>query len=157
MKKTAMMTAMRSREPSGKDSLLRRARRELGWLAPGLGVKRWIFVILTGTTLIGLGIAVLVIDVYRTAPDSWWLPILSFISLRFLFRPLRALIFGGLGLGLMLAGIRGLNQSLLEPFMQPGLNVLNTVSAYRKRVRGPRIVVIGGGTGLSTLLRGLKA
>ena len=157
MKKTAMMTAMRSREPSRKDSLLRRARRELGWLAPGLGVKRWIFVILAGTTLIGLGVAVLMIDVYRTAPDSWWLPILSFISLRFLFRPLRALIFGGLGLGLMLAGIRGLNQSLLEPFMQPGLNVLNTVSAYRKRVRGPRIVVIGGGTGLSTLLRGLKA
>ena len=41
--------------------------------------------------------------------------------------------------------------------MQPGRNVLDTVSAYRKRDRGPRIVVIGGGNGLSTLLRGLKA
>jgi 2-phospho-L-lactate transferase/gluconeogenesis factor (CofD/UPF0052 family) len=40
--------------------------------------------------------------------------------------------------------------------MQPGRNILDTVSAYRKRDRGPRIVVIGGGTGLSTLLRGLK-
>jgi uncharacterized cofD-like protein len=137
--------------------LLRRARRDLRWLVPGLGVKRWIFMILAGTTLIGLGVAVLVIDIYRTAPDSWLLPFLSFLSLRFLFRPLRALIFGGLGVGLLVMGIRGLNQSLLEPFMQPGLDVLDTVSAYRKRVRGPRVVVIGGGTGLSTLLRGLKA
>jgi uncharacterized cofD-like protein len=148
---------MQSRNPARKDGLLRRARQELGWLAPGLGVKRWIFLILVGTTLIGLGFAVLVIDLYRTAPETWWLPLLSFISLRFLARPLRALIFGGLGVAVILIGVRGLNQALLEPFMQPGRNVLDTVSAYRKRVRGPRIVVIGGGTGLSTLLRGLKA
>jgi uncharacterized cofD-like protein len=51
----------------------------------------------------------------------------------------------------------GLNRALLQPFMQPGSNILDTVSAYRKRDRGPRIVVIGGGTGLSTMLRGLKA
>ena len=40
--------------------------------------------------------------------------------------------------------------------MLPGRNILDTVSAYRKRERGPRIVVMGGGNGLSTLLRGLK-
>ncbi len=111
---------------------------------------------LAGTTLIGLGFAVLVIDLYRTAPDAWWLPILSFLSLRFLARPLRALIFGGLGLILVLFGTWGLNHALLKPFMQPGRNILDTVSAYRKRERGPRITVIGGGTGLSTMLRGLK-
>lgn len=137
--------------------LLRKARQEIGWLTPGLGVKRWIFVILTGTTLIGLGFAVLVLDVYRTAPDSWWLPILSFLSLRFLARPLRALIFGGIGLGLVWLGTWGLNRALLKPFMQPGRNILDTVSEFRKRDRGPRIVVIGGGNGLATLLRGLKA
>jgi hypothetical protein len=92
---------MRSRGPVEYTRLLRKARQEIGWLTPGLGVKRWIFVILIGTTLIGLGFAVLVLDVYRTAPDSWWLPILSFLSLRFLARPLRALIFGGIGLGLV--------------------------------------------------------
>lgn len=148
---------MRSRESSRIGNLLRRTRQDLGWLAPGLGVKRWIFVILAGTTLIGFGVAVLVIDLYRTAPETWWLPVLSFLSLRFLARPLRALIFGGLGLWLMVTGISRLNQALLEPFMQPGSSVLGAVSAHRKRVRGPRIVVIGGGTGLSTLLRGLKA
>lgn len=113
--------------------------------------------IMAGTTLIGLGFAVLVLDIYRNAPDSWWLPYLSFLSLRFLARPLRALIFGGLGIWLVWLGTWGLNRALLKPFMQPGRNILDTVSAYRKLERGPRIVVIGGGTGLSTLLRGLKA
>jgi len=147
---------MRSKNPIEYRNLVQRARQEIGWLTPGLGVKRWIFLILIGTTFIGLGFAVLVLDVYRTAPDSWWLPVLSFLSLRFLARPLRAIIFGGIGLGLIWLGTWGLNRALLKPFMQPGRNILDTVSAYRKRERGPRIVVIGGGTGLSTLLRGLK-
>lgn len=151
-----MIRAMRWQTPDITRRLLR-ARREIGWLAPGLGVKRWIVVILAGTTLVSLGVAVMILDVYRTAPDSsWWTPLLSFLSLRFLTRPLRALIFGGLGLGLLYTGIVGLNQALLAPFVQPGSSVLSTVQTYRKRSQGPRIVVIGGGTGLSTLLRGLK-
>ncbi len=147
---------MRSRSPIQHGNIFERVRQKLGWLTPGLGVKRWLFIILIGTTLIGLGFAILLLDVYRTAPDSWWLPAVSFLSLRFLARPLRALLFGGIGLGFVWYGIWGLNRSLLKPFMQPGRNILDTVSAYRKRERGPRIVVIGGGTGLSTLLRGIK-
>ncbi|HEX7556238.1 MAG TPA: hypothetical protein VF338_06410, partial [Leptolinea sp.] len=54
--------------------------KELRWLAPGLGVKRWLVLILLGATLIGLGFAVLVLDVYRTAPETWWLPVLSYLS-----------------------------------------------------------------------------
>mgnify|MGYP003868703597 CR=1 FL=1 len=128
----------------------------MGWLVPGLGIKRWIGLILIGTTLVGLGLAVLVLDFYRTAPDTWWLPALSYLSLRFLDRPLRAIIFAGIGMGAILLGIYELNRSLLRPFLQPGTPVLKTVSTYRKRERGPRVVAIGGGTGLSMLLRGLK-
>lgn len=131
--------------------------KQMRWLTPGLGVKRWVVVILIGTTLIGLGFAVLILDIYRTAPESWWLPIMSTLSLRFLARPLRALIFGGLGIGFILLGSWKLNRTLLRPFMKPGRPVLEAVSSYRKRERGPRIVVIGGGTGLSALLRGLKS
>lgn len=138
-------------------NFLRKARQDMGWLVPGLGVKRWIAVILAGTTLIGLGFAVLLLDAYRTAPDSSrWTPILAFLSLRFLPRILRALLLGGVGLALVWFGTWRLNRSLLKPFMQPGRNILDTVSAYRNRERGPRIVVMGGGNGLSTLLRGLK-
>jgi len=131
-------------------------RKKLRWLTPGLGVKRWVFLILAGTTLIGVGFAILVLDVYRTAPETWWLPILSALSLRFLDRPLRAVIFGGLGMLLILIGTWRLNTALLRPFLRPGQPLLDTVSAYRRKERGPRIVVIGGGTGLSALLRGLK-
>jgi uncharacterized cofD-like protein len=130
--------------------------RELRWLRPGMGVKRWIVLILMGTTLLGVGFALLLLNVYRTAPDSWWLPILSLASLRFLARPLRALIFGIIGISLVGIGTWGLNHSLLLPFLTPGKHILDTVSDYRKREKGPRIVVIGGGNGLSALLRGLK-
>lgn len=126
-------------------------------MTPGLGVKRWGIVILLGTTLIGVGFAVLILDFYRNAPETWWLPILSVLSLRFLARPLRALIFGGLGVSLIILGTWGINHSLLRPFLRPGKPILDAVTTYRKRERGPRLVAIGGGTGLATALRGTKA
>lgn len=131
--------------------------KRLRWLKPGLGVKRWLLLILAGTTLIGVGFAILILDLYRNAPETWWLPALSYLSLRFLDRPMRAIIFGGAGISLILYGIWGLNRALLQPFMHPGKEVLETVSAYRRREKGPRIVVLGGGNGLGSMLRGLKS
>jgi uncharacterized cofD-like protein len=138
-------------------TLWKRLYDPLRWLIPGLGVKRWMIIILLGTTLLGVGLAVLVLEIYRTAPETWWLPILSFISLRSLSRPLRVLIFGGLGAGLVLFGIWGINRSLLAPFRQTGKPVLDQLTDHRRKERGPRIVAIGGGHGLATLLRGLKS
>jgi uncharacterized cofD-like protein len=126
------------------------------WLAPGLGVKRWLFVILMGTTLIGIGAAVMALDVYRGAPDTWWLPILSTLSLQFLDRTLRAIIFSGLGLGMVVLGVVRLSRALVAPYSTPGRPMVDTLAGYRRRGRGPRIAVIGGGHGLATLLRGLK-
>ena len=131
-------------------------KQQLRWLTPGIGVKRWVVVILGGTTLLGIGFAILVLDVYRTAPETWWLPLLSTLSLRFLDRTLRAIIFGIIGIGIVSVGIWGLNRALLKPFLKPGKQVVDTVSAYRRRERGPRIVALGGGHGLAMLLRGLK-
>jgi len=130
--------------------------RSWRWFVPGLGIKRWVIVVLLGTTLIGLGLAVLVLDVYRNAPDTWWLPYLSVASLRTLERPLRALIFAGLGAGLILVGILGINRSLMAPYLSSGKPVVDSLASYRRRERGPRVVAIGGGHGLATLLRGLK-
>jgi uncharacterized cofD-like protein len=130
--------------------------RVLRWFVPGLGVKRWFVPILLGTTMIGVGLGILILDVYRNAPDTWWLPMLSAASLRTLSRPLRALIFGALGTGLVLGGMWGLYRSILAPFRKPGRTVVEELAGHRRRDRGPRIVAIGGGHGLSTLLRGLK-
>jgi uncharacterized cofD-like protein len=149
---------IRMDRPSSQQKLhiRKRLRQSILWLTPGLGVKRWFFVILLGITLLAVGVAFLVLDFYRNSPGTWWLPYFSALSLRFLERPLRVLIFGGIGIGLFVYGIWGLNQALLKPFIRPDRPLLETVTACRRRERGPRIVAIGGGTGLSTLLRGLK-
>lgn len=127
------------------------------WLAPGLGIKRWFFLILAGITLSGVGTAIFLYDVYHTDfANQTWATILAYASLSFLPRFLRVLIFGGLGVGLVAYGIWGLNRSLLRPFIRPGYTVVDELANYRRRDRGPRIVAIGGGHGLATLLRGLK-
>ena len=147
---------MQSRQKSWLSRVFSGARPLLRWLEPGIGVKRYFFVFLAGTTLLGVGLTLLILDVYRTAPDTWWLPIFSSLSLRGLERPLRILIFGGIGFGLVLYGVMGINRSLLKPFVRPGKQLLDTVTNYRRRDRGPRVVAIGGGNGLSSLLRGIK-
>lgn len=147
---------MQSKKKTTESRFKRLMRNELRWLTPGLGVKRWILLILVGTTLLGLGFAVILIDLYRSAPQGWLADLVAAVALQPLDRPLRFIIFGTLGLVFVGLGIWGLNRSLMRPFMRPGKPILDQVSAYRRRGRGPHIVVIGGGTGLSALLRGLK-
>jgi uncharacterized cofD-like protein len=139
-----------------KAQLVEHLRKLLLWFVPGLGVKRWLITSLAGTTLIGVGMAILILDVYRTSPETWWLPLLSVVSLRFLARPVRAIIFGGLGLGMILVGIWGVNRNLMKPFLYPGRPVVDAITNHRRREKGPHMVAIGGGHGLATLLRGLK-
>jgi uncharacterized cofD-like protein len=70
---------------------------------------------------------------------------------------LRALIFGGVGIGFVVYGMVQLNRSLLSPFIRSGSDLFDQLRNFRRRERGPRIVTIGGGHGLATLLRGLKS
>ncbi len=126
------------------------------WFAPGLGVKRWFALLMAGLTFSSVGLALFLLDIYRNFPDSPLLPVISFFSLRYLPRLARILIFGGIGLGMILFGLWGLNRSLLVPFLQPGKRLVDQVADFRRRERGPRIVVIGGGHGIATVLRGMK-
>ncbi|HEY45027.1 MAG TPA: YvcK family protein [Anaerolineae bacterium] len=130
-----------------------RWRRFARWLEPGIGVKRWLGLIVVGTALIGLGLAIVLLDIYRAHPDSPWLTVLSLSALP---RWLRALIISGVGVGLLIFSVIALNRTLLAPYLRPGRPVVDVVAKHRRLGRGPRIVTIGGGTGLSTLLRGLK-
>ena len=133
--------------------------QSIRWLSPGLGVKRWLFFILVGTTLLGIGFGVFILDIYRSTPpdaNAWWLSFLSMVSLRALARPVRVVIFVGIGFGFLIGGIYGLNRVLLSPYVRPGKTIVDTLAGHRRRERGPHIVAIGGGHGLSMLLRGLK-
>ena len=132
-------------------------RRFLRWFVPGLGVKRWLVVALAGMTMLGVGLAIFLLDIYRTeSTNQAFLTFLSYISLRFLPRWVRVVVFGGIGLSFIGLGIWEMNRSLMRPYMRPGAHVVDQLAEYRRRERGPRIVALGGGHGLSTLLRGLK-
>ncbi|HEY2982340.1 MAG TPA: gluconeogenesis factor YvcK family protein [Anaerolineales bacterium] len=138
-------------------SIREQAGSLLRWFRPGLGVKRWVLLALAGLTLLAVGFGILLLDLYRTeSTNAALLDFLSFASLRFLPRELRVLIFGGLGVGMILVGLLELNRSLLRPFIRPGRAVVDELASFRRLNRGPRIVVIGGGHGLAALLRGLK-
>ena len=113
--------------------IIQTVRREARWLMPGIGVKRWMLIILIGITFLALGIAFILINIYRTVPESVVSNIIAFLSLQFLNRLLRALIFGTIGLGLVIYGFWGLNRSLLRPFIQPGKPIIDTVICFSQK------------------------
>ena len=126
------------------------------WLVPGLGVKRWVGLVLAGITLLGLGLAYFLLDVYRTTSGDELIPVLDVAALRFFPRPVRVIIFLAIGLGLVVWGLWGLNRALLNQFLRKDRRLVDQIADYRRRDRGARVVVLGGGHGMSTLLRGLK-
>jgi uncharacterized cofD-like protein len=129
------------------------------WLTPGIGVKRWLLVVFFGLLLLALGFAHMLRQISRDFEPGGPLDvILDLITLQFLPFPVRGLVVGLVGLALVGLGsyrvIRVVTDTLRAPDAdQPLVEVI-----YQKRflARGPKIVAIGGGTGLSTLLRGLK-
>jgi uncharacterized cofD-like protein len=132
--------------------------RSLKWLIPGMRVKRWLLIVAAGVTLLGLGLAYVLIDLYRLVSLPAMLqPAAAVLTLQPVPQLLRAALFGGLGLALIGAGLVGLNRSLLAAVGAEGAGDLVDLVDRRRRLRsGPKIVAMGGGTGLSTLLRGLK-
>ncbi len=131
-----------------------RLRGALRWLYPGMHVKRWLLLMVFGITVTGLGVAYLLREIYV----SWTFPpVFYYLTLQFIGREWRGLLFGLLGLGAISVAIYQLNRSLLAAFLHPGQHdVAEVVYQHWQRDRGPKVVAIGGGTGLSTLLRGLK-
>src|ERR1700737_2889561 len=127
----------------------------LRWLTPGLQIKRWLLLLMVSELVLVLGVAYALKQLYQdaTLPHTFY-----YITLQFLPYWARAIIFGIFGVGLLLVSYLKLTQSVLGPFL-PGnstSSIVEVIHAFRLRGRGPRIVAIGGGTGLSSLLRGLK-
>ena len=124
------------------------------WLYPGMHLKRWLVLVFIGILVLGLGAAVFVRDLYRSTGDD--IPIIYALTGAWMPPELRAAIFAGIGLAITAVGVWGLMRSVVSPFVSRGNSVMEVLYTKRYLARGPRIVAIGGGTGLSTLLRGLK-
>lgn len=123
------------------------------WLSVGIGVKRWLLVLLVGVTILALGIAYLFVEIYREQPFP---DFAYYVTLQFLPRLARAFLFGALGIGLVVFGLYKLNQALLAGVPTRPTSLVESLYRKRMRKRDLKIVCIGGGTGMSTLLRGLK-
>lgn len=132
---------------------LLRAYPSLGWLRLNIGVKRWVALLLFGIVLLGLGIAFALVEIYRSGALP---PVLDALTLQFLPRWARGLLLGALGVGAVVVSLWRLSGTLLAPFTGGARPIVKMVTDYRRRGRGPKVVVIGGGTGMATLLRGLK-
>lgn len=126
------------------------------WLSPGLLVKRWLLLSATGVLLASLGIAIWIkltpifylIELIRDLFEQITRAIPSYIS-----GPLVLL----LGMILIFLGQTRTVGSITQALMPQGdEELVDVLLSHRKLHRGPKIVAIGGGTGLSTLLRGLK-
>ncbi|WP_208678156.1 gluconeogenesis factor YvcK family protein [Synechococcus elongatus] len=126
------------------------------WLRPGLLIKRWMLLSILGffAALLGAAIWADLTPVYfllttvqrglgfvtQLLPNYWSGPLLLGIGLLLLY----------LGQSRTVGSIT----EALRPEQEEEL--VDVLLSHRRLSRGPRIVAIGGGTGLSTLLRGLK-
>lgn len=123
-------------------------------LRPGLGLKRWLALLLISLTLFSLGAGFAM----AISISPRMLPVLRTLTLG-AFPPMvrgavfivAGLIFGGLATyHIYKWTVRGASQR------RGSMDILTAVDIAQHRGRGPRIVAIGGGTGVSTILRGLK-
>ena len=129
------------------------------WLTPGIGVKRWLLVVFLGLLLLAVGFAHFLRQVSRDLEPGGALgSIIDVLTLQFLPFPVRGFIVGAVGLALVVLGAYRVIRVMTDPLRLPDADQPLVELIYQKRflAKGPRIVAIGGGTGLSALLRGLK-
>ena len=118
--------------------------RMMKLLVPGLRIKRWLGLTLIGLVVLALGLAYLFVELYRTVA----LPMeAAYLTLQFVPRWLRGLIFVLAGAAVTALAVMKLNRSLAAPLAQQqnGVGLVDALVTFRQRERGPKIVTIGGG------------
>ena len=126
--------------------------KQIGWLIPGLQVKRWFALTFIGTVLMTLGILIL----FDIKPVYYTMQFISKIATKI---STEWLAFGivMIGAALFFKGWQKTNLSMLDmEYTRDNDKLLENLYRRRKLNHGPRIVAIGGGTGLSMLLGGIK-
>ena len=113
--------------------------KKLKWLYPGMLIKRWISLSVFGILMISMGFVIVISE--RNPGNKALAGVIIIIGI----------------MSIILAVKRILKSFMTVLMPASGENAL-VDKIFEKRIleKGPKIVVIGGGTGLSTLLAGLK-
>lgn len=122
-------------------------KSNLKWLLPGLKVKRWLLLAFFGFSIAMAGVAIIAgleLDISTYFRDT--------------ARPITTgILLLGAGIITLIIGFRKMVRSLIDSLLpQRDSSLVELVVQKRQLKRGPKIVVIGGGTGLGVMLRGLK-
>jgi uncharacterized cofD-like protein len=130
----------------------------LKWFYPGMHIKRWLALMIIGVAIMTFGLAYIMREAYIS---GFTFPgFVYYLTLQFIPRYIRGVTFMISAGGLIIYAFWKLNHSIVSAVM-PSRNgnesIVNMIYNQRALRRGPKIVAIGGGTGLATLLRGLKS
>lgn len=126
--------------------------KDVGWLIPGLNVKRWLFLIFLGSVFMILGLLIImdVRPIYTT---------MELIRKAALILPSNVLatVFFMIGAIIFFKGWKKTTLSIIDMDSSKGNNsLLERLYRRSKLNKGAKVVAIGGGTGLSMLLKGIK-
>ena len=121
------------------------------WLIPGLKIKRWFLLHMFSGSLIVIGFLI----IFGVQPINSIMEFIKYVATKV---PTTWLAFSMimLGLGLFCLSWSKTNMSLLIAKDERDYDILESLYRKRKLNNGPKIVAIGGGTGLSMLLKGIK-
>jgi uncharacterized cofD-like protein len=132
--------------------------RSVKWLTPGIGIKRWGVMALVGLACAVTGAifagAEFSLNVGLSAIEWIYL-----ITGRYIDPVALGIIFLFFGTVLVIVGLRGTMGAVERAFSETPDRRADFLETALKRIKmdhGERVVAIGGGTGLSTMLRGLK-
>jgi len=111
----------------------------LKWFYPGIGIKRWI-------GLAGFGIILVILGSVSLRADEYWVIRLCDT----------VLVISGIII--LVLGIKRMVRSFITAFVpaSKGTDLVDILYQRKQLGKGPKIVAVGGGTGLSVLLSGLK-
>ena len=126
--------------------------KDVGWLIPGLNIKRWLFLIFLGSALMVLGLLI----VFDIRPIY---QIMEFIRKAALVLPTEIIAFVIIFIGAIIffSGWKNTTLSIIDlDSIKTANSLLENLYRRSKLNKGAKIVAIGGGTGLSMLLRGIK-
>lgn len=134
----------------------RRRNRLFKWLSPGLFIKRWLLLSAGGFLLVIVGTAIWskLTPIYRLLSlIALFLEFLTTVVPSYVSGPVVLIV----GIFLIYWGQSRTMGSITDVLgVDKDKKLVDMLLDRRRLNRGAKIVVVGGGTGLSTLLRGLK-